>query len=295
MRKLSSVPMLIAMCFTQLCATAFAQSLSRPEAYIAKYAPIAQEESRKSGIPASVYLGQAIKESAFGTSDLAVHAFNYFGHKAAADWKGPTYLKFDDERNEKKELVLSSFRKYRSPEESFREHTKFLKKAHYKKLYTYSSSDYYHWALGLKEAGYATSSTYATELIGTINKYKLYEYDANYRAKSTNKVGAVDDEGDDNSEYAPIPNFSKEQPTESAPSLIQEDIIYIGDLTNLDYSILNILNAQGMMPATNSRGNPQFTTPKVTPIPNPPMIEVKKKMVATPDEYELMMPEIPEH
>ena len=46
--------------------------------FITKMAPLAVADMRKSGVLASVTLAQAILESGWGTSELAVNACNFF-------------------------------------------------------------------------------------------------------------------------------------------------------------------------------------------------------------------------
>ena len=78
-------------------------------------------------IPASITLAQGLLESGAGTSTLARKANNHFGIKCGRAWKGPYVLQDDDERNEK-------FRKYRSVEESYEDHSRFLQQARYSSL-----------------------------------------------------------------------------------------------------------------------------------------------------------------
>lgn len=70
------------------------------------------------------------------------------------------------------------FRKYKSAEESFVDHSDFLRyRDRYKFLFEYKTTDYKAWAHGLKKAGYATDPGYPSKLIKYIEDYKLYEYD----------------------------------------------------------------------------------------------------------------------
>lgn len=145
------------------------QKISRSE-YIATYSKLAQDEMRRSGIPASITLAQGLLESGDGNSRLAVKANNHFGIKCH-DWKGATIYHNDDKDNE-------CFRKYKSPEESFRDHSDFLTtKTRYAKLFELKPDDYKGWAHGLKEAGYATSPTYAKALIKIIEENELHKFD----------------------------------------------------------------------------------------------------------------------
>ncbi len=68
-----------------------AQSNANTQVYIARYKDIAQEEMERTGVPASITLGQGIIESVAGTSALSQKANNHFGIKCHDDWNG-TYL-----------------------------------------------------------------------------------------------------------------------------------------------------------------------------------------------------------
>lgn len=138
--------------------------------YIAMYKGIATRLSKKYGIPASIILAQGILESGNGNSELARFANNHFGIKCTKDWTGKTYYHDDDEPN-------SCFRKYPNVEESYKDHSDFLKKKRYEALFSLDKDDYKGWAKGLKKAGYATNPKYPELLIGIIEKYNLYKFD----------------------------------------------------------------------------------------------------------------------
>jgi len=138
--------------------------------YIEQFKEIAVAEMIKSGIPASITLAQGLLESASGNSVLAVQANNHFGIKCNSTWTGPTILQDDDSAGE-------CFRMYANAEESYRDHTEFLKRTRYLSLYQLERNDYKGWAYGLKRAGYATNPKYAQLLIDLIERYSLDQYD----------------------------------------------------------------------------------------------------------------------
>ena len=139
--------------------------------YIDKYKDIAMEEMVKYKIPASITLAQGILESGNGQSKLAKQGNNHFGIKCHSDWKGKTMRMDDDAPNE-------CFRVYKTAEESYRDHSKFLKNSQrYASLFDLKITDYKGWAKGLKKAGYATLPTYANVLINYIETYDLQQYD----------------------------------------------------------------------------------------------------------------------
>ncbi|PIE80304.1 MAG: hypothetical protein CSA15_02010, partial [Candidatus Delongbacteria bacterium] len=127
-------------------------------------------EMQRTGIPASITLAQGILESGSGNSRLAKKGKNHFGIKCHG-WKGKRIFEDDDLRDE-------CFRKYRTADESFIDHSDFLtKKKRYASLFSLHPKDYKGWARGLKRAGYATARDYAERLIDLIKRYELYQYD----------------------------------------------------------------------------------------------------------------------
>ncbi len=154
-----------------LCQVAVLAQGTPQERYIQKWAPTAVREMYRSGVPASITLAQGILESRFGLSSLASEGNNHFGIKCHKDWKGKSMRYDDDAKGE-------CFRVYDSAEESFQDHSDFLRYLdRYKFLFDLKTTDYKGWAFGLKKAGYATDPNYPAKLIKYIEDYKLYEYD----------------------------------------------------------------------------------------------------------------------
>jgi len=138
--------------------------------YIDRFKAIAIKEMNLYGIPASITLAQGLFESGFGNGELARVANNHFGIKCTSDWTGRSYFKDDDRPDD-------CFRVYNNPEDSYRDHSEFLKRKRYAKLFELDKNDYQGWAYGLKEAGYATNPKYPQLLINTIVKYQLDLFD----------------------------------------------------------------------------------------------------------------------
>ncbi|WP_341834785.1 glucosaminidase domain-containing protein [Chitinophaga pollutisoli] len=146
-----------------------AQNISTQQ-YIDTYKIIAIEEMRRSGVPAAIKLAQGILETQSGNSWLVQNSHNHFGIKCKNNWTGPSVAYDDDERGE-------CFRKYGSPQESWKDHSEFLRNnPRYKFLFDLNPNDYKAWAYGLKTAGYATSRTYPQQLIQLIETYQLQQY-----------------------------------------------------------------------------------------------------------------------
>jgi flagellum-specific peptidoglycan hydrolase FlgJ len=138
--------------------------------YINAYKDAAIAEMQRTGVPASIKLAQGIHETMAGTSDLVVKSNNHFGIKCKATWNGESVSHDDDARGE-------CFRKYKSPMDSYRDHSDFLKgSTRYAALFTLDPLNYSDWAYGLKKAGYATNPKYPVIIIKLIEDYHLQDY-----------------------------------------------------------------------------------------------------------------------
>lgn len=164
-RKLAAVLLLL---LTVMAA--HSQRMSRPE-YIRKYQLLAISEMNRSGIPASIKMAQACLESSDGNSEMARKSNNHFGIKCKSGWNGGRSYHDDDEKNE-------CFRKYKTVEDSFVDHTNFLMgNPRYSSLFQLQSTDFTGWARGLKKAGYATDPRYAEKVIDIIEQNQLWRLD----------------------------------------------------------------------------------------------------------------------
>jgi hypothetical protein len=166
-----------------------ASQVQSAEDYLNIYKDVAISEMIRTGVPASITLAQGMIESDFGRSRLAREGNNHFGIKCHNDWRGPTIIHTDDNRNE-------CFRKYLRPEESFYDHSDFLRSVpRYSFLFGIDPADYKGWARGLKNAGYATNPDYANMLIRKIEENNLWQFDRgnNSVSQSSHTVTPVKD------------------------------------------------------------------------------------------------------
>ena len=156
---------------TSVFLTLLLQAQSPQQRYIDTYSSLAVQEMVRSGVPASITLAQGLLESGAGLSKLATEGNNHFGIKCHNGWTGRSMKQDDDRRGE-------CFRVYDRAEESFRDHSDFLRyRDRYKFLFDLELTDYKGWAYGLKQAGYATDPKYAAKLIQYIEDYDLSQYD----------------------------------------------------------------------------------------------------------------------
>jgi flagellum-specific peptidoglycan hydrolase FlgJ len=149
--------------------------------YIEKFGPIARDEMKAFGVPASITLAQGILESGMGYGRLALQGNNHFGIKCHSDWKGKRIYHDDDLKGE-------CFRVYIDPATSYRDHSLFLTgRSRYSFLFDIKTSNYEAWARGLKKAGYATDPKYPDKLISVIERYNLWKFDGSKKQSSKNK------------------------------------------------------------------------------------------------------------
>jgi len=200
--------------------------------YISQWSQAAISEMAFSKIPASITMAQALHESRFGTSELAVKANNHFGIKCQSEWYGGRYTYQDDDNN-------TCFRLYNSAQESYRDHSLFLMtRPRYAALFELDPADYAGWAHGLKKAGYATNPKYAFILIKIIEDYRLFLLDTMHPAmEPMNSISGN-----------PIPNRVSEaaapEPRTFQQSRIDFFITRPGDNIKLLTSELNMLRWQ---------------------------------------------------
>jgi len=149
--------------------------------YIELYYPIAQKEMKFFGIPASITLAQGILESGMGYGRLAIEGNNHFGIKCHKKWNGKRIYHDDDEKGE-------CFRVYKDPENSFRDHSLFLRdRSRYAFLFDIKINQYRAWAKGLKKAGYATDPKYPDKLIRLIERFDLNRFDEENKSAQNSK------------------------------------------------------------------------------------------------------------
>ena len=136
-------------------------------------------ESLGGGILASLTIAQAILESGWGKSELAVNANALFGIKADSRWDGRVYSTATKECYDGINLttVDALFRTYDSWADSIADHSAFLTRS---SRYTavIGELDYKTACTTIHAAGYATDPTYAEKLISLIERYDLAAYDA---------------------------------------------------------------------------------------------------------------------
>lgn len=147
--------------------------------FIDKLAPLAIEDMRKTGVPASLTIAQAILESADGNSTLAQQANNLFGMKGKGP-AGSVRLPTKEYKNGEWITIHAEFRKYHNWSESVSDHSNlFINGVSWNR-------DLYRGVIGVDgitaarevaKAGYATDPDYDKKLIKLITENQLVRFD----------------------------------------------------------------------------------------------------------------------
>jgi flagellar protein FlgJ len=137
-------------------------------------------EHAYSKVPASVTIAQAILESGWGRSPLTTQDHSYFGMKCFGDPGGialgcSTYATRECDGS-RCFGIRDSFRAYRKAAGSFADHGKQLSTLPRcaTAMKFVASPD--RFAVEIHKAGYATSPTYAKNLIAIVKQFGLYKY-----------------------------------------------------------------------------------------------------------------------
>ena len=165
MKKIAILISSVLICFFECRA----QSMTAQQ-YINEYKDLAIKEMKRMGVPAAITLAQGLLETQNGNSDLVKASNNHFGIKCKSTWTAETVSHDDDALGE-------CFRKYKSAEDSYRDHSNFLRgNSRYAFLFNLDPADYKAWAYGLRKAGYATNPRYPEILIKNIEDNNLEQY-----------------------------------------------------------------------------------------------------------------------
>ena len=144
------------------------------EDYVQKHHEIAIQEMKRSGIPASILLAQAIITSEQGMSNIAAESNNHFATKCGQGWTGDTSFS-----SLKESVIESCFRSYPDAAASYSDYTNLvMEDKACRDLFQHSYYDFRSWANGLEQCLDASEQAYASKLIKLIKKYDLSKYDS---------------------------------------------------------------------------------------------------------------------
>ena len=147
--------------------------------FILSIAPGARESQRKTGVPASVTLAQAILESDWGRSKLTREAKNLFGIKAmrSPGTAGVYNIETWEVLGGANVTVMAAFKAYTSLADSIVDHGRwFHENSRYRRALQVRD-DPREFARAINDAGYATDPAYSAKLITLMEKHNLFSYD----------------------------------------------------------------------------------------------------------------------
>jgi flagellum-specific peptidoglycan hydrolase FlgJ len=145
------------------------------QAFISEVAPGALAAQREYGVPAAVTIAQAIDESGWGQSQLALQDKNLFGIKGTGP-AGTVLLPTQEFEGGEWVTVNAPFRVYSSVAQSITDHTLLLAtSSSYKPAMAnrLSPDTFANHLTGV----YATDPSYGSTLIGLMRSYNLYRFD----------------------------------------------------------------------------------------------------------------------
>lgn len=125
----------------------------------------------------SSVIAQAILESGWGKSTLAVEYHNYFGLKCGTKWKGESVNLSTKEEYTPGTLtsIRDNFRIYSSMEEGVKGYFEFIQLPRYQNLK--GITDPRKYLETIRKDGYATSSDYVKNCMDLVEQYELRKYD----------------------------------------------------------------------------------------------------------------------
>ncbi|RNB91981.1 mannosyl-glycoprotein endo-beta-N-acetylglucosamidase [Brevibacillus fluminis] len=163
-----------------------------PQSFITKIAPTAISDMRKTRIPASLTIAQAILESAWGESGLTKKANNLFGIKGTG-MAGSVSMPTTEYLGKQAVATTATFRAYCSWDESIADHSALILNG------TKDKPTRYHGVLGadyktacqeIWKGGYATDPAYPRKLISLIEQYDLARFDVVVPEEKVDKAAA---------------------------------------------------------------------------------------------------------
>ncbi len=156
-------------------------SSGQQQAFLDAAAQAARAGAALTGVPASVTVAQAILESSWGQSALALDANNFFGMKAMGTLgnDGVVWMQTSEyDTSGQLYQTWSAFRAYKSLADSMADHDRLLADASRYTSAMAARTDPRAFAVAIAQDGYSTDPAYADKLIGLMDRYNLYQLDA---------------------------------------------------------------------------------------------------------------------
>lgn len=135
--------------------------------------PLAKENN----IFPSVMMAQAMLESDRGLSDLTTTNHNLFGIKGTYKGQGSSWATLEDTGSGDFYTINDTFRAYPNYYTSIADYIELLNWEHYVNAGVTKAKTPQEQIQAIKDAGYATDSTYVSKIMAIITDYNLTEYD----------------------------------------------------------------------------------------------------------------------
>lgn len=193
------------------------------EQFIEEIAKLVQKYAPKYDVQVcSPIIAQACLESAYGTSELAVNANNFFGLKYNAQVSDkPEYVKVGSEQNPDGSYVSSVMKwcNFNNMESGVEGYFKFLfnRSGVLRYINLKGITDPRLYCEVIRSDGYATSLQYVNNLMNVINSNNLTKYDKKEDVKTINNHNG----------NSPLVNYTKISPNKTSPRNHKIDTISI--------------------------------------------------------------------
>lgn len=139
------------------------------QAFVLRFAHVAQAEQGKYGIPASIILAHGLLKSQAGLARFAAEGNNFFALTCTDDW--------DDQTQDAP--TFTCLRKYDNAWLSFRDHSLFYTTGKHTSLRNLGRHDYRAWAKALRKSPYNDVKALDDQLLAIIDRLDLAQYDGN--------------------------------------------------------------------------------------------------------------------
>lgn len=137
------------------------------QAFVRRFAHVAQAEQAKYGIPASVILAHGLLKSQAGQARFAAEGNNFFALTCTDDWEDQT----------QDHPTYTCLRKYDNAWLSFRDHSLFYTTGKHTSLRNIGSDDHRAWAKALRKSKYNDVKALDEQLLAIIARLDLTQYD----------------------------------------------------------------------------------------------------------------------
>ena len=175
--------------------------------FVKKILPAVLQSKVDDKVRPSITLAQGALESGWGGSNLATKYNNLFAIKAGSSWSGATANTLTkEERNGKLQTENVSWRVYPDWNESVLDHGKLFHKSIYQP--TVNATSWQEAAEKLGQSGYATSSSYGSDIKNMIETNKFYEFD-NFDPSFDGEEKKGNESTTDNKTYSNIADLKK--------------------------------------------------------------------------------------